>query len=223
MARMTHEHRPRTGDEPSHARSPLRMRLALACVGLANGLIGIGIFGFWLRTLPFLVFFAALALLALGNIVVVLVRIRQGAHYQPGRDVPPYRPVDPMPRGSAGPRRISPRRRYVRYFLIMGTCVLLVVLAWFWVRYYSVLAAGVMSVIAALLPPIAAVVTNADSPILRDDESAPSDEYFEDGPPREWFDEDPPRGDGNGRGADGGGRGGGNGGGRGGGPGGGVT
>lgn len=194
---MELQHRPRTGDEPTHARSPLRMRLALACAGLANGLLGVGIFGFWLRSLPFLAFFAGVALLALGNIVVVLVRIRQGAHYQPGRSVPPYHPVDPAPL-AAPPRqrrtgKAAQRRRYLRYLLIMGTCVLLIVLAWTWVRFYSVPAAVIMSIVAALMPPLAAVVTNADSPILRDDEDrAPSDDYFGEGPPPEWFDQDPP-------------------------------
>ena len=194
---MERQHQPRTGDEPSHARSPLRMRLVLACCGLVNGLLGVGIFGFWLRALPFLAFFAALTLLSLGNIVVVLVRIRQGAHYQPGRDVPPYHPVDPAPRPSAPPRPITERRRHLRYLLIMGACLLLIVLAWTWVRFYSVLAAGIMSAVAALLPPLAAVLTNADSPILHEDDSAPPDEWFGDGPPPEWFDrkdEDPPPG-----------------------------
>lgn len=156
-----------------HARSPLRMRLVLACVGLANGLIGVGIFGFWLRTLPFLVFFALLSAVALVNVVVVLVRIRQGAHFQPGPGIPPYRPVESPPRQVRTRRPSSLRRRTVRYLIIMGTCVLLIVLAWTWVRFYSVLAAGVMSVIAALLPPLAAVLTNADSPILREDEGFP--------------------------------------------------
>ena len=186
---MERQHRPRTGDEPSHARSPLRMRLALACIGLANGLLGVGIFGFWLRTLPFLAVFAAVTLISLVNIVVVLVRIRQGAHFQPGRDVPPYRPVDPAPHEPEPPKPITPRRRYQRYFLIMGFCMLLIVLAWTWVRFYSVLAAGIMSGVAALLPPLAAVMTNADSPIFRDEDSAPPNGWFGDGPPAEWFDE----------------------------------
>jgi hypothetical protein len=165
---VQHEHRPRTGDEPTHARSPLRARLLLAFVGLANGLLGIGIFGFWLRTLPFLVIFAALTLIAVVNIVVVLKRIRQGAHFQPGPGVPPYHPVDPAPVPPRQRKEISARRRSTRYLVIMGVCVTLILLAWFWVRYYSVLAAGIMSVVAMLLPPLAAVVTNADSPILRD-------------------------------------------------------
>jgi hypothetical protein len=192
---MELQHRPRTGDEPTHARSPLRMRLALAFAGLANGLLGVGIFGFWLRSLPFLVFFAGLALVAVVNIVVVLVRIRQGAHYQPGPSVPPYHPVDSSPVPSVPRRPATSRRRYVRYLAIMGTCVVLIVLAWTWVRYHSLAAAVIMSLVAALLPPLAAVVTNADSPILRDEgDSAPSDEYFEQGPPPEWFDQDPPDG-----------------------------
>lgn len=197
---MELQHRPRTGDEPTHARSPLRMRLVLAFAGLANGLLGVGIFGFWLRTLPFLVFFAILTVLAAGNIVVVLVRIRQGAHYQPGPGIPPYRPVSPDPRPAPTRRPVSPHRRTVRYLLIMCTCVTLILLAWFWVRYYSVPAAGIMTAVAALLPPLAAVITNADSPILRDDEdSAPSDTHFGDGPPPEWFDRDTPDEDGRSR------------------------
>jgi hypothetical protein len=41
------------------------------------------------------------------------------------------------------------------------------------------------------------VVTNADSPILREDDSSPPNEWFGDGPPAEWFDDpgdSPPRG-----------------------------
>ena len=187
MEWQQHQHRVRTGDEPSHARSPLRMRLVLACLGLLNGLLGIGIFGFWLRTLPFLAFFALVALLSLVNIVVVSFRIRQGAHYQPGRDVPPYHPVDPAPRAPHAPKPITERRRHLRYVLVMGCCLLLIVLAWTWVRYYSVFAAGVMSLVAALLPPLAAVLTNADSPIFREDADDP-EEWFGEGPPPEWFD-----------------------------------
>lgn len=185
------KHRVRTGDEPTHARSPLRMRLVLAVLGLVNGLAGVAIFGFWLRTLPFLVFFALVALLSLGNIAVVSVRIRQGAHYQPGRDVPPYHLLDPEPSSPKPPKPITEQRRHLRYFLIMGTCLLLIVLAWTWVRYYSVFAAGVMSLVAALLPPLAAVVTNADSPIFKEggaDGEDDSEGWFGDGPPPEWFD-----------------------------------
>ncbi len=167
------EHRPRTGDEPMHARSPLRMRLVLACTGLANGLLGVGIFGFWLRSLPFAVFFGAVTVIALGNIAVVLRHIRQGPHFQPGPEVPPYHPVDPEPEPIEAPKPASPTRRRVRYVVMMSLCLLLLIMAWTWVRFYSVFAAGIMSLVAALMPPLAAMVANADSPILRDEDAGP--------------------------------------------------
>jgi hypothetical protein len=52
-------------------------------------------------------------------------------------------------------------RRNVAYAIIMGTCLVLVIVAWTVVRQYSVTAAIVMSVVAALLPPVAVMVANA--------------------------------------------------------------
>jgi Protein of unknown function (DUF3099) len=52
-------------------------------------------------------------------------------------------------------------RRNVAYAVIMGTCLVLVILAWTVVRLYSVTAAIVMSIVAALMPPVAAMVANA--------------------------------------------------------------
>ena len=46
------------------------------------------------------------------------------------------------------------------YFVLMGTCILLIVLAWNVVRFWSTTAAVVMSVVAAVLPPIAVIVAN---------------------------------------------------------------
>ena len=54
---------------------------------------------------------------------------------------------------------VSARRKRL-YFWLMGTCVVLIVLAWQVVRFWSVPAAVVMSVIAAVIPPAAAVVAN---------------------------------------------------------------
>ena len=51
------------------------------------------------------------------------------------------------------PRR-SPR---ATYFAMMGTCLALIILAWNVVRLWSVPAAVGMSVVAALIPPIAAM------------------------------------------------------------------
>lgn len=50
------------------------------------------------------------------------------------------------------------RRR--AYFWLMGTCLTLIVLAWFVVRLFSTTAAVIMSVVAAGIPPVAAIVAN---------------------------------------------------------------
>lgn len=49
------------------------------------------------------------------------------------------------------------------YFVLMGTCITLIVLAWFVVRLWSVPAAIAMSAVAAVLPPVAAIVANSGS------------------------------------------------------------
>lgn len=54
--------------------------------------------------------------------------------------------------------RQSVRKRW--YFSLMGVCLLLVVLAWNVVRLWSTTAAIVMSAVAAVIPPVAAMVAN---------------------------------------------------------------
>ncbi len=61
---------------------------------------------------------------------------------------------DPEPLGE------PPVGRKKAYFWMMGTCVVLIVLAWNVVRFWSVPAAVVMSVVAAVIPPAAAIVAN---------------------------------------------------------------
>ncbi len=83
----------RTGSEPSHARSPLRARFALAVFGLVWALGGTALFAAshhpgWSG------FFGAIALVAVVDLMVIVHRLHQGPHYQPGRNVPPYWPVD---------------------------------------------------------------------------------------------------------------------------------
>ena len=46
------------------------------------------------------------------------------------------------------------------YFWLMGTCIVLIVLAWNVVRLWSTTAAVVMSVVAAVIPPVAVIVGN---------------------------------------------------------------
>jgi hypothetical protein len=89
MAPTTH----RTGSEPVQARSPLRLRLGLALCGVVWG--AAAAVGFALTGHPgFAAAVAAIGALALADAVVVVRHIRQGAHYQPGRSIPPYRPVE---------------------------------------------------------------------------------------------------------------------------------
>lgn len=97
-----HEHTAhRTGSEPVQARSPLRLRLALALFGLVWAAIASA--GFAVAGQPgWAGVIAAIGLLALLDVIVVTRHIRQGPHYQPGRDVPPYRPVET--RRGGGPR-----------------------------------------------------------------------------------------------------------------------
>jgi hypothetical protein len=51
-------------------------------------------------------------------------------------------------------------RRKRLYFVLMGTCLVLIALAWNVVRLWSVPAAVGLSVVAAVLPPVAAIVAN---------------------------------------------------------------
>jgi hypothetical protein len=47
------------------------------------------------------------------------------------------------------------------YLIMMGVCVLLIVLAWTLIWRYSVVAAVVMSAVALVVPPVAAIIANA--------------------------------------------------------------
>jgi hypothetical protein len=165
----------RSGDEPTHARSALRMRRWLALFGLVNGITGVIVFEF-LGSVPFVVVSGALCLVSAVNLTVVMRHIRQGPHYQPGRTIPPYRPVeDAWSAQRRKPRKVTPlRTRRIRYLVMMITCMVLIILAWTWVRFYSVAAAGAMTLVAAVIPPFAAVITNADSPIIHG-EAGPED------------------------------------------------
>ena len=66
---------------------------------------------------------------------------------------------DGPPRRGARPLGLATRKRV--YLIMMGVCVLLIVLAWTLIWRYSVTAAVVMSVVALVIPPLAAIVANA--------------------------------------------------------------
>ena len=46
------------------------------------------------------------------------------------------------------------------YFWLMGTCIALILLAWNVVRLWSTTAAVAMSVVAAVIPPVAVILGN---------------------------------------------------------------
>jgi hypothetical protein len=64
---------------------------------------------------------------------------------------------------TSGVRRSQTERMRWRqrwYFALMSVCLLLILLAWNLVRLWSTTAAVVMSVVAAVLPPIAVIIAN---------------------------------------------------------------
>ena len=153
-------HRIRSGDEPRHARSPLRMRLTMALIGLASALAGV-VFFLTQHAPGWVIACAVIGALAFADALVVAHHIRQGPHYQPGRDIPPYRPVE-EPEDYPPPRRpLSRRTREQVYLAMMGTCLALVILAWTVVRLFSPGLAVAMSVVAAFIPPFAVMVANS--------------------------------------------------------------
>ncbi|MFG3005367.1 DUF6343 family protein [Streptomyces calvus] len=86
----------RTGSEPTTARSALRMRFWLSVWGVVwtvAGTVAFAVAGHrgWALVC------GLLWVLVTIDLVVVLRHIRQGPHYQPGPDIPPYRPPGGRP------------------------------------------------------------------------------------------------------------------------------
>ncbi|MGX1269319.1 DUF6343 family protein [Streptomyces phaeoluteigriseus] len=83
----------RTGSEPVTARSALRMRLWLTVWGLLWAIFGT--IAFTLVGRPgWAIACGLLWLLITVDLSMILRHLRQGPHYQPGPDIPPYRPPD---------------------------------------------------------------------------------------------------------------------------------
>ncbi len=150
----------RSGDEPIHARSPLTLRLVLALLGLIWS-AGAAIVFIVVDAPVLAAGFAVVAVIALADSVIVVRHIRAGPHYQPGPDVPPYRPVAPYRAPQPPRRRIAPAGRLRRYLALMAVCLVLLVLAWTWFRLFSTGLAVAVTLVAMVIPPIAAIVANA--------------------------------------------------------------
>ncbi len=104
----------RTGSEPVTARSALRMRFWLSVWGVvwtAAGTVAFALAGHpgWA------VACGALWLLVTVDLIVVVRHIRQGPHYQPGPDVPPYEPPKRRPWPRAPRRPHASKRAAFRY------------------------------------------------------------------------------------------------------------
>ncbi|MGI5425119.1 DUF6343 family protein [Streptomyces sp. CA-179760] len=86
----------RTGSEPTTARSALRARFWLGVWGLVWALFGT--VAFMLAGRPgWAIACGVLLLVVTIDLAVVLRHIRQGPHWQPGPDIPPYRPPEDHP------------------------------------------------------------------------------------------------------------------------------
>jgi hypothetical protein len=83
----------RTGSEPTTARSALRARFWLCLWGLFWAIFGTAVFVL-LGQPGWAAGFGVLGLVIAGDFAVVVRHLRQGPHYQPGRDVPPYWPPE---------------------------------------------------------------------------------------------------------------------------------
>ncbi|WP_069770171.1 MULTISPECIES: DUF6343 family protein [unclassified Streptomyces] len=83
----------RTGSEPTTARSALRLRFGLALWGVVWTVFGTAAFALTGRP-GWAAACAALWVVTTVDLTVVIRHIRQGPHYQPGRDIPPYRPPE---------------------------------------------------------------------------------------------------------------------------------
>ena len=83
----------RTGSEPTTARSPLRTRFWLSVWGLVWAVFGTVAFALAGRT-GWAVACGVLALIVAVDMTFFVRHIRQGPHYQPGPDIPPYNPPE---------------------------------------------------------------------------------------------------------------------------------
>ncbi|GAA2727579.1 DUF6343 family protein [Streptomyces nogalater] len=100
----------RTGSEPATARSALRARFWLSVWGL--GWTALGTVAFALAGRPgWAAVCGALCLVAAVDLAVIVRHMRQGPHYQPGRDVPPYQPPEDGPPYPGPPNHRHPGGR----------------------------------------------------------------------------------------------------------------
>ncbi|MFE5817712.1 DUF6343 family protein [Streptomyces sp. NPDC056479] len=92
----------RTGSEPTTARSALRVRFWLCVWGVVWAIFGTAAFALAGRP-GWAMACGVLWVVITIDLAMVLRHIRQGPHYQPGHDVPPYFPPENRPYRPQGP------------------------------------------------------------------------------------------------------------------------
>ncbi|MFJ4363725.1 DUF6343 family protein [Streptomyces chartreusis] len=105
----------RTGSEPTTARSALRVRFWLCVWGVLWAIFGTAAFALAGRP-GWAAACGVLWLVITIDMTMILRHIRQGPHYQPGRDVPPYLPPEDRryrpPRQPPGTPPAPPTQRH---------------------------------------------------------------------------------------------------------------
>ncbi|WP_432195204.1 DUF6343 family protein [Streptomyces sp. bgisy027] len=102
----------RTGSEPTTARSALRVRFWLCVWGVLWAIFGTAAFALAGRP-GWAAACGVLWLVITIDMTMILRHIRQGPHYQPGRDVPPYLPPEDRPhRSPPGTPPAPPTQKY---------------------------------------------------------------------------------------------------------------
>ncbi|WP_030282886.1 DUF6343 family protein [Streptomyces catenulae] len=100
----------RTGNEPLHARSPLKIRFGLIIWGLVWTVAGTVAFVMVGRP-GWAAACATLAVVTLMDLAMVIRHIHQGPHYQPGKEIPPYEPDHGRNKALTRPRSSGPQGR----------------------------------------------------------------------------------------------------------------
>ncbi|HLK43891.1 MAG TPA: DUF6343 family protein [Thermoleophilia bacterium] len=156
----------RSGDEPMHARSPLRLRLVLAAFGLACAIAGVVLFAI-LGSVGFIVLFAVIGAIAVVDTAIIVRHIREGEDFQPGPEVRPHRPDLPSTAEESAVAPVGAHVRHRRYTAAAVAALFVIVNAWTWVWMLSFVWAWVLSLLAAALILGGVIASSADSPIVR--------------------------------------------------------
>lgn len=156
----------RSGDEPMHARSPLRLRLILAALGLACAIAGVVLFAL-LGSPRFVALFAVIGAITVVDIAIIVRHMREGEGFQPGPEVRPHRPDLPSTAEESAVPPVAAHVRHRRYAAAAIAALFVIINAWTWVWTLSMVWAWILSLFAAVVLLVGVIASSADSPIVR--------------------------------------------------------